>query len=133
MSGRSRALGPETAGPTSRDGRRRRPLPVLPRDHRGCPPSRGPVRRRSARAVDWAVLAAADPRPGVPAIVDRAAGLPQLQRPERVDHDRELVEVVDPDRALVGAGLRAVRVAAGVQRDRALADARALASLVVAV
>jgi hypothetical protein len=38
-----------------------------------------------------------------------------------------------PSDALDRAGLRAVRVPAGVQRDRALADARALAGLVVAV
>src|SRR3712207_8689175 len=35
--------------------------------------------------------------------------------------------------ALHGTGLRAVAVPAGVHRDRALADARALAGLVVAV
>ena len=48
-----------------------------------------------------------------------------------VDHDGRLVEVLRPQRRLDRRRLRTVRVAAGVQGDRADVDARALARLVV--
>ena len=57
---------------------------------------------------------------------------PSSERPEGVDHDGELVEPLRAEAALDRARLRAVRVPARVQRDRAAADARALAGLVVA-
>src|SRR5688572_11658036 len=72
------------------------------------------------------------PGPGVRRVLDGEAALAQLERRERVDHDGRLVEVLDPQARLDRAGLRAVRVAAGVQADRADADPRALAGLVVA-
>src|SRR3954469_18857547 len=75
----------------------------------------------------------AGPRPGVLPVVRRRPGLPEAERPEGVDHDGELVEVLGAERALHGTRLRPVRVPAGVQRHRPLPDARALARLVVAV
>src|SRR5215468_5113419 len=75
---------------------------------------------------------AARPRPRVPGVFHRESRLAQVERSERVDHDGELVEEVDADRALDGAGLRAMREPAGVQGDRALLDARAATRLVVA-
>src|SRR4051812_18150093 len=73
---------------------------------------------------------AAGPRPGVRRVLGRDAALTQLERDEGVDHDGRLVEVLGPERRLDGARLRPVRVAAGVQRDRAEVDARPLARLV---
>ena len=54
------------------------------------------------------------PRPCVLAVVGCATGLAQLKRAERVDHHRQLVEVLDTQRPLDGAWLRAMRMAAGV-------------------
>src|SRR5207342_2135508 len=75
----------------------------------------------------------APPRPGprVAGVLARPTALADLQRAERVDHDGELVEEFRAQRPLDRAGLRTVGVPAGVQADRALADAGTLARLVV--
>src|SRR6478735_7808966 len=80
----------------------------------------------------FAVIASTAPAPGVRLVLAVGDGRAQQERPERVDHDGELIDLGDPDAAFVGAGLRAVDVAAGVQRHRTLADARAGTRRVVA-
>src|SRR4051794_18261913 len=78
------------------------------------------------------VRPAACPGPGVRRILDVETGLAQLEWPEGVDHDGELVEVLDPDGGLDRARLRSVGVTAWVDGDGPDVDARALARLVVA-
>src|SRR5690625_697351 len=73
----------------------------------------------------------AAPRPGVAAVVTGGATLAELERPECVDHDGQLVESFGTQTRLDGAGLGAVRVTARMQRDRPLTDPGALAGLVV--
>src|SRR5689334_14686773 len=72
------------------------------------------------------------PGPRVRRVLGGQPTLAELQRFEGVHHHRGLVEVLDADRRLDGRGLRAVRVAARVQRDGPQPDAAALAGLVVA-
>src|SRR5215203_2399936 len=89
-----------------------------------------------ASAVGRGFVGALDafgPGPGVLAVVGLLTGFAHLERSERVDHDRQLVEVLDPDRLLRRTRLRPVRMPTGVDRDGALADARSLARLVVTV
>src|SRR6266550_1698032 len=74
----------------------------------------------------------AGPGPGVRRVLGRDAGLAEVEGLEGVDHDRGLLEPLRSQRRLDRTRLRTVRVAAGVHRDRAEADPRALARLVVA-
>src|SRR3954449_5015329 len=101
-------------------------------------PAGGPARCARAAARDPGSAGARSrapprPRPGVATVVHRRPGLTEGERPEGVDHDGELVEELGAEGALHRSRLRAVAVPAGVQRDRALPDARALAGLVVPV
>src|SRR6476620_5766212 len=65
----------------------------------------------SADAVVGPVLGLpATPGPRVLPVVDGPATLTELERTEGVDHDGELVEVLDADRRLRRTGLGAVRV-----------------------
>src|SRR4051794_10873413 len=91
--------------PTGRAPRRRTAPPQTP-----VRPARSP--RRTAGCPARSSWVGAGPGPGVLAVVARPAALAQAQRAECVDHDGEFVEVLDADRALVRAGLRAVGVAA---------------------
>ena len=131
---------------TARPARRTRPRRCARcAAHRGsasarCPAGTAP-RRRTARAA-----AAGDRHVAVtPAVARRrpAPGVLRRRRPPAPPSPSSSGRKVStmtassskysaPMLRLVRAGLRAVRVAAGVQRDRALADARALAGLVVA-
>src|SRR5437764_690313 len=65
------------------------------------------------------------PGPGVGSVLNGQCRLAEVQRPEGVDHDGQLVEVVHADRALDRARLRAMGEPAGVQGARALSAARA--------
>src|SRR5207247_10585867 len=105
--GRGRTPGdPGARGPGSRRRCTRRAAP-----HRA--PSRAGSRGR----------APSRPGPRVARVLARPAALADLQRPERVDHDGQLVEELRARRPLDRTRLWAVGVAAGVQADRALADA----------
>ena len=108
---------------------RRPPVSQLP-GHPGREPRRNAPPACSSSAIR------SDPRGSRdlgPAQVQAYAGsstaepaLAEVERGEGVDHDRRLVEVVDAERRLDRGGLRAVGVAAGVQRDRADVDAEPL-------
>jgi hypothetical protein len=58
---------------------------------------------------------AAGPGPGVGVILDGERRFAEVKRAEGVHHDREFVEIVDPDGAFRRAGLRAVGEAGRVQ------------------
>ena len=126
----ARADAATTNGPTSSRVRRARGVPGA----RARPPpaaatraGRPPRRRRDPRErgdPESSALpqpTAAGPRVRVDAVVGGRRSLTEVERAEGVDHDRELVEELhaDADRSY-RAGLRPVRVAARVQRDRAL-------------
>src|SRR5690625_2908531 len=74
-------------------------------------------------------------RPGlcINAIVAGLAGFAKPQRTECIDHDRQLIEKLGTQGRFDRRGLRPVAVAAGMDGDGALADARPLTCLVVAV
>src|SRR4051795_7130545 len=90
-------------------------------------PSSAPPARMSV--VDPALPV---PGPGVSGVLDREGGLAEIQRPECVNHDGQLVEELGADRPFHRTRLGAVREAGRVQRDRPLLDARAPAGLVIA-
>src|SRR5215210_3120566 len=69
----------------------------------------------------------------VAGVVEVARERGQLERPEGVAHDRELLRALDADRLLDEAWLWAVREARRVQGDRADVDALAGAELPVDV
>src|SRR5262245_59064792 len=71
------------------------------------------------------------PGPGVPLVLAGHGMLADVQRPERVHHDRQFVEVVHADGALRGTRLWPVGEPARMQADRSLLDAGAAARLVI--
>ena len=134
--GAARAARSSTSSPMRTTSR----LPAVddaPRRRAGCAARTGapvsPGIRRITDRVDRPVGAASGPGPGVA----RRRRWPAPPSPSRSGRKVSTMTASSsknstPMRALVGARLRAVRVAAGVQRHRALPDARALARLVVA-
>src|SRR3954454_17721127 len=90
--------------------------------------------RRQAGSRRVAVVRGVARRVVVPAapvlpVVETLRELRELQRVERVAHDGELVRLVEADALLRQAGLRAMRQAGRMQRDRPDLDALARAEV----
>src|SRR5262245_31091716 len=102
--------------------RRRRRRGMYPACEKAGLEVRGDAGRILVGRVRRAVLGVLVPGVGVAAVVEIARERRQLQRVEGVAHDRELVRLGHPERLLGEAGLRAVRQAGGMERDRADLD-----------